>query len=95
MRYKVLKFWDKFGKNCRVLLTGGMKGSFHPLVKNLLISLPTRKNVQYVQYAQNVVFSFEKGSNFQKHFLSDSHHPTENAPYKMSHCLNWRDAPTP
>ena len=34
MRYKVLKFWDKFGKNCKVFLTGGMKGSFHPLTKN-------------------------------------------------------------
>ena len=43
MRYKVLKFWDKFGKNCRVFLTGRMKGSFHPLAKNLLIPLPTRK----------------------------------------------------
>ena len=64
MRYKVLKIWNKFGKNCKVFLTGGMKGSFPPLAENLLIPLPTRKNVQYVQYAKNVVFSFEKGSNF-------------------------------
>ena len=26
-----------------------------------------------VQYLQNLVFSFEKGSNVQKHSLSDSH----------------------
>ena len=62
MRYNVLKFWDKFGKNCMAFLTSGMKGSLHPLAKNLLTPLPL-SNVQYVQYAQNVVFSFEKGSN--------------------------------
>ena len=27
-----------------------------------------------VQYLQNLVFSFEKGSNVQNHSLSDSHH---------------------
>ena len=26
-----------------------------------------------IQYLQNVVFSFEQGSNGQNHFLSDSH----------------------
>ena len=28
-----------------------------------------------VQYLQNAVFSFEKGSNRQNHFSSGSHHP--------------------
>ena len=43
MRYRVLKCREKLGKNCRVFLTIRMEGSFHPLAKNLLIILPTRK----------------------------------------------------
>ena len=45
MNYEIqsFKILDKFGKNCRVFLTGAMKGSFHPLAKNLLIPLPTGK----------------------------------------------------
>ena len=81
MRYNVLKFSDKFGKNCRVFLTSKMKGSLHTLAKNVLIPLsPPGQNVQYVQYAQNVVFSFEKGSNCQKDSLSGSHYPTKIYP---------------
>ena len=43
-----------------------------------------------VQYSQNAVFSFEKGSNCQNHSFSDSHHkvkkfsPGKNLP---SHSL--------
>ena len=37
----------------------------------------------YVQYVENVAFSFEKGSDGQKHFLSDSHYPTKNPPTKF------------
>ena len=33
-----------------------------------------------VQYLQNVVFSFQKGSSGQNHSLSDSHHPIEKSP---------------
>ena len=33
-----------------------------------------------VQYLQNVVFSFEKGSSCQNHFVSDSHQPVEKFP---------------
>ena len=33
-----------------------------------------------VQYLQNVVFSFEKGSSGQSHSLSGSHHPVEKSP---------------
>ena len=33
-----------------------------------------------VQFLQNVVSSFEKGSRGQNHSLSDSHHPTEKSP---------------
>ena len=32
-----------------------------------------------VQYLQNVVFSFEKGSSGQNHSLSDSHQPVEKS----------------
>ena len=44
MKYRVLKFWKKLGKNCRVFLTSAMEGSLHPTTKILLITLPTRKN---------------------------------------------------
>ena len=37
-----------------------------------------------VQYLQNVVFSFAKGSNCQNHFSSDFH-PLKNYPIKISH----------
>ena len=60
MRYNILTFWNKFGKNCRAFLTSRIKGSLYLLAKNLLIPRPTRKNIQYAQYMQNVVFSFEK-----------------------------------
>ena len=32
-----------------------------------------------------VVFSFEKGSNGQIHFSTDSHHPIKNLPSKIPH----------
>ena len=39
-----------------------------------------------VQYLQNVVFGFEKGSIGQNSSLSDSHHPIKKCPYsKVSH----------
>ena len=34
-----------------------------------------------VQYSQNAVFSFEKGSNCQNHSSSGSHHPVKKFPY--------------
>ena len=37
-----------------------------------------------VQYIENVVFSFEKGSNGQYHSLSDSHYPITPTPNKIS-----------
>ena len=33
-----------------------------------------------VQYLQNVIFSFERGSSDQNHFFLDSHRPIENPP---------------
>ena len=36
-----------------------------------------------VQYSQNAVFSFEKGSNCQNHSSSGSHHPVKNSPSKI------------
>ena len=44
MRYRVFKFWEKLEKNCRVFLTNRMEGSLHPLAKNFLFPLSTRKN---------------------------------------------------
>ena len=38
-----------------------------------------------VQYIENVVVSFEKGSNAQNHSSSDSHHPITHTSSKMSH----------
>ena len=38
-----------------------------------------------VQYLQNLVFSFEKGSNVQNHSLSDSHHSKKKSPCKISY----------
>ena len=38
-----------------------------------------------IQYMQNVVFSFEKGSNGQNHSSSDSHHPTTHTPTKSAY----------
>ena len=53
-----------------------------------------------LQYIQNVVFSFEKGSNGQNHSSSDSHYPIHPTPSKILHPLtlkaiwktldNWR-----
>ena len=43
MRYKDLRFSDKFGKNCRFFFTSKMKESLHPQAKNLLIPLTPEK----------------------------------------------------
>ena len=49
-----------------------------------------------VQYVQNAVFSFEKGSNGQKQSLWNLHHPIiPPPPCKFSHSPNWKDAPAP
>ena len=40
-----------------------------------------------VQYIQNVVVSFEKGSNGQNHSSSDSHHPITHTSSKTLHPL--------
>ena len=37
-----------------------------------------------VQYLENVVFTFAKGSNGQIYSSSDSHHPTKKTPVKFS-----------
>ena len=42
-----------------------------------------------VQYIQNVVFSFEKGSNDQTHSSSDSNHPIKKNPAKFLIPLHW------
>ena len=45
MRYRVLKFWNELGKNCRVFPTNRLKESLHLLAKNWRIHLPTRKKI--------------------------------------------------
>ena len=47
-----------------------------------------------VQCLQNVVFSFEKGSNSQDHSLSDSHNPIKKFLYsKTFDCPHLREFP--
>ena len=57
----------KFKPNFYVLISY----SFDPQVMLILILID-------VQYPQNAVFSFEKGSNCQNHSSSGSHHPVKN-----------------
>ena len=37
MRYRILKVWDKMGKNCKVFLTNRVEEALHPLARNWLI----------------------------------------------------------
>ena len=46
-----------------------------------------------VQYSQNVVFSFEKGSNGQIHFFSDSHHLIKKSPLQNFPSPHWGNLP--
>ena len=49
-----------------------------------------------VQCWQNIVFSFEKGSNSQDHSLSDSQNPIKNFFYgKIFNCSYLGESPTP
>ena len=48
-----------------------------------------------VQYLQNIVFSFEKGSNGQNHSLSDSHPRRKKSPSKISNSPFWSGIPLP
>ena len=52
--------------------------SLHMQVMLIVISIN-------VQYLQNVVFSFEKGSSGQNYSLPDSHHPIEKPTWQISH----------
>ena len=38
-----------------------------------------------VEYSRNVVFSFERGLNDQRHSSSDSHHPIKKSPKAKFH----------
>ena len=51
-----------------------------------------------VQYLQNLVFSFENGSNVQNHSLSDSHHsikkfPLAKFPISLLRGFSWLSTP--
>ena len=43
-----------------------------------------------VQYLQNVVFNFEKGSNGQTHSSATSHHPIKKFPLQNSLVTIWK-----
>ena len=47
------------------------------------------------QYLQNVVFSFEKGSNDQNHSFSSFHHTMKKSRSKISYCSHLGDSPYP
>ena len=48
-----------------------------------------------VQYLQNVLFSFEKGSNGENHSLTDSYHPMKKSPSRISHLPTGQEFPLP
>ena len=96
MRYNVLKFWDKFGKNCRVFLTSGMKGSLHTLAKNLLIPLPpTGKMFNMFNMHRMLFLALKKVPVVRNTLYQIPTTQQEYAPSKISHSSNWRDASTP
>ena len=96
MRYNVLKFWDKFEKNCRVFLTNGMKGSLHTLAKNLLIPFPQPGKVFNMFNMHRMLFSaLEKNQIVRNTPCQIPTTQQKYAPCKISHCSNWRDTPTP
>ena len=96
MRYNVLKFWDKFGKNPRVFLTSGMKRSLHTLAKKLLIPLPPPGKMFNMFNTHRMLSLALKMVPIVRNTLYQI--PTiqqKYVPSKISHCSNWRDAPTP
>ena len=64
MRYKDLRFSDKFGKNCRFFFTSKMKESLHPLAKNLLIPLTSEKFSAPVDSPAPKFYPFPLHNNF-------------------------------
>ena len=46
-----------------------------------------------VQYLQNVLFSFEKGSNGENHSLTDSYHPMKKSPQQNISSPHWAGIP--
>ena len=96
MRYNVLKFWDKFGKNCRVFLTSGMKRSLHTLAKNLLILFPAPGKMFNMFNMHIMLFlALKKVPIVRNTPCQIPNTQQKYAPSKISHCFNWRDAPTP
>ena len=47
----------------------------------------------HIQYLQDLVFSFENGSNVQNHSLSDSHHSIKKFPQQSFLLPYWGDFP--
>ena len=93
MRYNVLKFCGKFGKNCRVFLTSRMKGSLLTLAKDLLIPFPPSGkmfNMHRMLFLALRKVPIVRNTPCQIPTMQQKY-----APRKISHCSNWRDAPTP
>ena len=96
MRYNVLKFWDRFCKNWRVFLTSGMKGSLHTLAKNLLIPLPPPGKMLSMFNMHRMLFLALKEVPIIRNTPYQIPTTQQKFPLsKISHCSNWRDAPTP
>ena len=96
MRYNILKFWDKFAKIAEFFLTCGMKASLHILAKNLLISFPPQGKMLNMFNMHRILFSALKKVPIVRSTACQI--PTTQQKYtssKISHCSNWRDAPTP
>ena len=64
MRYRVLKFWDEFGKNCSIFVTNRLEESLHPLAKNWRIRLPTRKKFDAGRLSPQKNLSLSLHNNF-------------------------------
>ena len=91
MRYNVLKFWDKFGKNYRVFLTSGIKKTLHTLDNNFPISLPPP--VKMFNMHKMLFLAFKKGPIFRNTSYQIPLNQQKYATNKISHCSNWKDAP--
>ena len=62
MSHRVFDFWDKLGKNTKN--TREIEGSLHPLGKNLLVPLRTRKISPPVDSSPKNVYSSPLHNNF-------------------------------
>ena len=70
MRYRVLKFWNEFGKNCRIFLNDRLEESPHPLAKKAIVpTFLTRKGNKHEKEddVKNGGCHFFNNFTFQSH----------------------------